>query len=46
LIYIVNEAFPGDRSFVGAVVTSLDHALNADLLPIDGAETYLPRHQG
>ena len=29
LIYLVNQAFPGDRSFIGAVVTALDDMISA-----------------
>jgi Domain of unknown function (DUF5615) len=43
LIYIVNRVFPSDRSFVGAVVTALDHVISSSQVPSDGAETYLRR---
>ena len=45
LIYIVNQAFPSDRSFVCAVVTALDDMIVSSQLPADGAETYLRRRQ-
>ena len=43
LIYIVNRVFPHDRSFIGALVTALDTAIQSGQLPSDGAETYLRR---
>ncbi len=45
LIYIVNRVFPSDRSFVGAIVTALEHMMVAGHLPADGAEAYLRRHR-
>lgn len=45
LIYLVNRVFPSDRSFVGAIVTALDHMIVAGQLPADGAEAYLQRHR-
>jgi hypothetical protein len=45
LVYIVNRAFPSDRSFVGAIVTALDVMLVAGQLPAHDAETYLRRHR-
>lgn len=46
LMYIVNRAFPSDRSFVGAIVTALDGAIASGQLPAAGAETYLRRQLG
>jgi len=40
--YLVNRAFPHDRSFVGAVVAALDSALRAGQLT-GGGESYLRR---
>ncbi len=45
LIYLVNQAFPGDRSFIGAVVTALDDMISAGQLPTDGTETCLRRQR-
>ncbi len=44
LMYIVNRAFPNDRSFIGAIVTALDDAISTSQIPTAGAETYLRRH--
>lgn len=43
LVYVVNRVFPGDRSFVGALVTALESLLRADEVPPDGGETFLRR---
>jgi hypothetical protein len=43
LVYLVNRVFPNDRSFVGALVTSLDSALRSGQVPSEGGETFLRR---
>lgn len=43
LIYIVNRAFPSDRSFIGALVTALHDLMVSGRVPTGGAETYLRR---
>lgn len=43
--YVVNRAFPQDRSFLGAVVAALDAALRAGQLR-PGSEGYLRRQPG
>jgi Domain of unknown function (DUF5615) len=45
LIYVVNQSFPSDRSFIGAIVTALDDMIAAGQLPTEGAEAYLRRRQ-
>jgi predicted nuclease of predicted toxin-antitoxin system len=44
LVYVVNRAFPNDRSLVGALVTALDDLLRSGEVPVDGGESYLRRH--
>jgi hypothetical protein len=43
LIYVVNRVFPHDRSFVGALVTAVDSAIQSGQVPPGGAESYLRR---
>lgn len=45
LIYVVNRAFPCDRSFVGAIVTALDEMVGAGQLPSADTEAHLRRHR-
>lgn len=43
LIHIVNQVYPSDRSFVGAVIAALNELIVAARLPAQGAQTYLQR---
>jgi predicted nuclease of predicted toxin-antitoxin system len=43
LIYVTNRAFPQDRSFVGAIVSSLAALGDSGTLPRPGSETFLRR---
>lgn len=43
LVYVTNRAFPQDRSFVGAIVSSLLALHDSDSLPSPGTETFLRR---
>lgn len=42
IVYVVNRAFPSDRSFLGAVTTALEALLASGELPVEG-EFYLSR---
>lgn len=43
LVYVTNPAFPQDRSFVGAIVSSLLALHDSGSLPRPGTETFLRR---
>jgi hypothetical protein len=43
LVYVTNRAFPQDRSFVGALVSSLLALHESGGLPRPGTETFLRR---
>jgi hypothetical protein len=43
LVYVITRAFGQDRSFVGAIVTSLLALHDANGLPPPGTETFLRR---
>jgi predicted nuclease of predicted toxin-antitoxin system len=43
IIHIVTAAFPQDRGYVGALVTSLDAAIVSGQVPSDGQELFLRR---
>lgn len=43
LVYVTSRAFPQDRSFVGAIVSSLLALHNSGALPRPGTETFLRR---
>lgn len=43
IVHVATSAFPQDRSFVGAVVTSLTAAIQSGQLPADGQEYFLRR---
>lgn len=43
LIYVTSRAFPQDRSYVGAIVSSLLALHDSGALPRRGTETYLRR---
>lgn len=43
LVFVTNRAFPQDRSFVGAVVSSLLALHDSSGLPRPGTETFLRR---
>ena len=43
LVYVTSRAFPQDRSFVGAVVSSLLAVRDSGTLPRSGTETFLRR---
>ena len=46
IIHIVTAAFPQDRSYVGALVTSLDEVISSGQVPTDGGELFLRRSRG
>jgi hypothetical protein len=43
LVYLTSRAFPQDRSFVGAIVSSLLALRDSDALPRPGTEIFLRR---
>lgn len=43
IIHVVTAAFPQDRSYVGAIVTSLGAVIAAGQVPSDGQELFLRR---
>lgn len=43
LVYVTSRAFPQDRSFVGAIVSSLLALHDSDSFPPPGTETFLRR---
>lgn len=43
IVHVVTAAFPQDRSYIGAIVTSLDAAIVAGQVPTDGQELFLRR---
>lgn len=43
LVYVTNRAVPHDRSFVGAIVSSMSALRSSDRLPRPGTETFLRR---
>ena len=43
IIYVVTRVFPQDRSFVGALVSSLEFAIDHGQSPAGGQESYLSR---
>ena len=43
LVYVTSRAFPQDRSFVGAIVSSLVALHESGALPRPGTETFLRR---
>ena len=45
IVYVVTRVFPQDRSFLGAVVSSLEFAIVHGQLPADGQESYLSRQR-
>ena len=45
IVYVVTRVFPQDRSFLGAVVPSLEFVLIHGQLPAHGQESYLSRQR-
>ena len=43
IVYVVTKVFPQDRSFLGAVVSSLEFTIVHGQIPADGQESYLSR---
>lgn len=43
VVYVTNRAFPQDRSYVGAIVSSLFSLHNSGSFPRPGTETFLRR---
>ncbi|MDQ1743693.1 MAG: hypothetical protein QOE23_2032 [Pseudonocardiales bacterium] len=43
IVYLVHQAFPSDRSFLGAVIKALEALLDAGRLPAESGEYYLSR---
>jgi len=43
IIHIVTAAFPQDRSYIAALVTSLDSAISSGQIPSEGRELFLRR---